>query len=105
MSSILTTVRADEDVDMISLGNIRPEGIHILPKDANSVMGLVGEGTFALVSDILWGSIRVVNLDTSETFTLVESLGYGSRSAAGMWYTDGAIFVGKNCHVYCWLSI
>ena len=48
----------DADIELISLGNIRPEGVNTLPPEANEVMGL-GEGNFVIVTDLFWGSVRV----------------------------------------------
>lgn len=80
---------------LYSLGNLRPEGIHALPLDANAVLGLPEGDHHVLVSDLSWGSIRAVNVDTGELTEIVESVGWGVRAALGLWYDSGAIFAGK----------
>ena len=80
---------------IFSLGNQRPEGIHALPLEANAVMGLPEGDHHVLVSDLSWGSIQTVNVETGELTEIVESLGPGIRAALGMWYDSGAILVSK----------
>jgi len=80
----------EEDADVFPIGHIR-----MLPASANDRMGL-GEGTLALVSDALYGSVRAVNVDdTSKSATIVASPGFGRRGSFGLAYSNGLIFVCK----------
>ena len=54
-----------------SLGNIRPEGIHFVSRNEASIMGL-GQGTYFLVSELLYGGVKAVNLATGATIQVVE---------------------------------
>jgi hypothetical protein len=79
------------DVGVFDIGNIRPEGIHILPEGVPETLGLGSEGTFALVSQMLYGGVIAVNVDTGETTSVVENLGFFERAAVGLWYANGYV--------------
>jgi len=80
----------DAAVGIYDIGNIRPEGIHVLPDGAAELMGL-GEGDFAIVSELFYGGIKAVNLNTGEVTQIVDSVGFRERSTVGLWYDDGVI--------------
>lgn len=89
-------------VGVHDIGNIRPEGIHVLSAEAAETMGL-GEGTFALISEFYYGGIKAVNLETGNVTQIVNSTSFGERGTIGLWYEDGMIlaasggaFVGEN---------
>lgn len=85
----------DKQIEIISLGNVRPGGIHALPPEANAVLELPEGEDFVLVSDLLWGSVRALSTTTGNNYTIVDSQGFGLRAALGLWYDSGAIFAGK----------
>ena len=64
------------------LGNVRPEGIHILPEGALDL----GEGTFALVTELLYGGVVAVNVDTGEITRVVNQTSFLTRAAVGIWF-------------------
>ena len=85
------------------IGNIRPEGIHVLPDGAAETMGLASNGTFALVSEFYYGGIKALDLDTGNITQIVNSTSYGERGTIGLWFDSGVIlacsggaFVGPN---------
>lgn len=94
---------SDGAVGVYDIGNVRPEGIFVLPDGAVDTMGLEGEGIFALVSEFYYGGIKAVNLDTGDVTQIVNSTAFGERGTIGLWYDDGLIlacaggeFVGPN---------
>jgi len=93
---------ADGAVGVYDIGNIRPEGIYVLPEGAAGTMGL-GDGTWALVSEFYYGGVKAVDLETGNITQIVSSAGFGERATIGLWYDDGIIlacsggeFVGPN---------
>lgn len=80
--------------DPILLGNIRPEGIRLLPTEAANDLGLVpNNSTYAIVSELFYGGVLLVNLDTGNVTQLVQSLAFGSRAGIGIHYAQGHIFM------------
>lgn len=68
-------------VSQVSLGNIRPEGV------------TEGPGSTVFVSELLFGGVRKVDLETGEVEQVVESPGFATRGSNGLWYSHGAIWV------------
>lgn len=87
-SAALSTLAAGSDRRMaegvLDLGNVRPEGIHILPEGALEQQ--LGEGTFALVSELLYGGVVAVNVDTGAIARVVNQTAYFARPAIGIWF-------------------
>jgi sugar lactone lactonase YvrE len=69
-------------MESISIGNRRPEGITS-----------VGGEPYVYTSEIFYGGIKKVNLETGESEQIVEPFGYFVRGGFGMDYYKGAIFV------------
>ena len=72
---------SDSAGEVISLGNIRPEGI------------TTGEGSNVYVTNILYGGVRKVDVMTNETTEIVPNVGYFERVVLGLQYDDGYLFV------------
>jgi hypothetical protein len=81
---------ADAEPTVYDLGNVRPEGIHILPADAAET--IFPGAPVAIISQVVYGGITAMNLDTGETQSIVPSLNFYDRLVWGLWYTEGAIF-------------
>jgi len=86
--------QTDVDKKVYDLGNVRPEGIEILPQTVGQTLGL-GDGAIALVTQLYWGGIDAVNLVTGESKKFLESpkADFGNPSAAGIKFHNGAIWV------------
>jgi sugar lactone lactonase YvrE len=69
-------------MESIDLGNRRPEGI-----------ASAAEAPYIYTSELFYGGIKKVNLETGEYEQIVEPYGYLVRGAAGLKYYKGAIFV------------
>jgi hypothetical protein len=68
-------------MESIDLGNRRPEGI-----------ASAAEAPYVYTSEVFFGGIKKVNLETGEYKQIVEPYGYLARGAGGLKYYEGAIF-------------
>jgi sugar lactone lactonase YvrE len=68
-------------MESIDLGNRRPEGI-----------ASAAEAPYVYTSELFFGGIKKVNLETGEFEQIVEPYGYFARGAVGLKYYKGAIF-------------
>jgi hypothetical protein len=82
-----------EDATLIELGNARPEGIHLLMAEEATEMGLGGDGPVALVTEILYGGVKAVHLDSGLVTQVVPSANDFSRRGLGLNYAEGLIIV------------
>jgi sugar lactone lactonase YvrE len=69
-------------MESIDLGNRRPEGI----------ASAAAEAPYVYTSEVLFGGIKKVNLETGEYEQIVKPYGYFERAALGLAYYKGAIF-------------
>lgn len=68
-------------IELISLGNKRPEGI------------AKGPGDYMFVTEMLYGGVKKVNVLTGEVEQVVPSYGFLERGASGVTYYENALFV------------
>jgi sugar lactone lactonase YvrE len=75
-------MKSKDIMESIDLGNRRPEGITT-----------AGREPYVYTSELTFGGIKKVNLETGEFEQIVEPFGYFVRAAVGIEYYKGAIFV------------
>jgi len=86
-----TTLVQDENALVYDIGNIRPEGIRILPKEASQKLGL--PGMYALVTELLFGGVKAVNLEMGWNLPMIPSLGANQRVGISVHYGNGYILI------------
>ena len=74
------------------LGNIRPEGIRVLSRTEADVLNL-GDGSFALVSELLFGGVKAVNLETGEITQVLPSAEFEDRIGSAVAFASGYILL------------
>ena len=70
----------------IDLGNKRPEGVHALSDRDVQELGLDPTESYIIVSELLYGGVRLVNVDTGIVTQLVPSANASERFGLGLAY-------------------